>query len=367
MNSLSDKLAKQIARQGVISFANYMEQALYCPNLGYYERRAASIGRAGDYFTAVATGPMFGRLLAWRFAAWLRELPGEQQLVEAGAHDGRLAHDILDALRRQHPAEFERVRLCLVEPSASRRAWQAETLREFSSRVCWWSSWDEAHAAGGVTGIIYANELLDAFPVRRFGWDAPRQRWFEWGVSHATGTFVWVRMELADPGSVEQLLAEHGLGVPPELAAVLPDGFTVECAPEAIRWWGQAARALRRGRLLTLDYGREATGFLQPHCRQGTLRAFRQHRPADDPLAMPGEQDLTADVNFTAVRSAGEAAGLITECFQSQEQFFSELLRSMTAGPGEYTNWTPSQVRQVQTLLHPEHLGRAFHVLVQRR
>lgn len=344
-----------------------MAQALYCPELGYYERAAASIGRAGDFFTSVSIGPLFGRLLAAQFARWLASLDGRVQLVEAGAHDGRLARDVLGALQREHPHVFARVRLCLVEPSAKRRAWQRETLRDFTDRVTWWDSWADAEAAGGVRGVIYANELLDAFPVRRLGWDALAQMWFEWGVGREGNAFVWARMPLLDADEVRRELARGGIVVPPQLGAVLPDGFTVEITPRATGWWREAARMLRRGWLMTLDYGREGAEFLRPERSRGTLRAFRQHRHADDPLAAPGEQDLTADVNFTAIRAAGEVAGLVTDMFTTQEQLFCEVLRAMTVAGGAHTNWTPAEARQAQTLLHPEHLGRAFRVLVQSR
>jgi SAM-dependent MidA family methyltransferase len=360
-------LAKQIARQGVIPFENFMEQALYCPELGYYERAAASIGRGGDFFTSVSVGPLFGRLLAAQFAGWLGQLDGPVRLVEAGAHDGRLARDLLGALQREHPQLFARARLTLLEPSAARRAWQRESLREFSDHVDWWSSWADADSAGGVRGVIYANELLDAFPVRRFGWDARAQTWFEWGVDCVDGAFVWAKIVLRDEAAVRSELARGGIIVPPELGAVLPDEFTVELAPGATEWWRGAARALRRGWLLTLDYGRDGGEFLRPERSRGTLRAFRGHRFADDPLATPGEQDLTADVNFTAIRAAGEEAGLVTVQFLSQEQFFSGLAGRLAVDPDGHTNWTPGEVRQFQTLAHPAQLGRAFRVLIQTR
>jgi SAM-dependent MidA family methyltransferase len=363
-------LTKQIARQGVISFEKFMELALYCPELGYYERGAASIGRGGDFFTAVSVGPLFGRLLAHQFADWLTPLDGEVRLVEAGAHDGQLARDVLGALRREHPQLFARARLALLEPSPERREWQRATLREFSNRVDWWSSWADAESAGGVRGVIYANELLDAFPVRRLGWDARAQAWFEWGVDCAGGAggeFSWARIPVSDQAAMQRQLAQQGIVVPPELEAVLPDEFTVEVAPGASEWWRGAAHALRQGWLMTLDYGREGPEFLRPERGRGTLRAFRQHRLVENPLVMPGEQDLTADVNFTAIRGAGEAAGLVTAQFASQEQFFGGLVRRLPAAAGGHTNWTPEEMRQFQTLVHPEQLGRAFRVLIQTR
>ena len=359
MTNLRAIIDKEVAGGGVITFARFMELALYCPNFGYYERPDRIPGRKGDFYTSVSVGSLFGELLAWQFAEWLPAIPGEaKQIVEAGAHDGRLARDILSWLRDNRPAMWNALEYWILEPSAQRRASQEEMLREFSGRVRWFPSWD-AVPSGGVHGIIFSNELLDAMPVHRLGWDAARKSWFEWGVGLAGSELVWQKVQ--SPKS-KVPTAE----LPEELLAVLPEGFTTEVSPAATDWWQQAARALRNGKLLTFDYGLTAEEFFTPDRKNGTLRAYRQHHQGSDLLAHPGEQDLTAQVNFSAVQTAGERAGLTTESFITQSVFLAKSVTAMESA-GSPVTWPAAKVRQFQTLTHPEHLGQRFRVLVQKR
>ena len=216
-----------------------MELALYHPDHGYYQTNDQSIGKAGDFFTSVSVGKVFGELLAFQFAEWLEAFDANElaegsspsssslvprprprkgdsksksrtrtrdededdraplQLVEAGAHDGRLAADILTWLRLHRAELFEQIDYWIIEPSIARQRWQQNTLKEFAPRVRWLrglpgssSSFSlspntlkrELQPFSGVRGVIFSNELLDAMPVHRLGWDTKRQRWFEWGV-----------------------------------------------------------------------------------------------------------------------------------------------------------------------------------------
>jgi SAM-dependent MidA family methyltransferase len=368
MRSPGDLLHKQIIRQGPVSFENFMETALYCPEVGYYERGHASVGQRGDFCTSVSVGPAFGRLLAADFARRLVEL-GEKpfQLVETGAHDGQLAADILTAWRDVAPDSFQQVQYWLVEPSPRRRQWQEEKLAAFRPQVQWVSALSEIPE--GVRGIIFSNELLDAFPVRRLGWDAAAKRWFEWGVGWSDDHFTWARMPLA-PGGENFPYADAGLDLTAleraQLEAVLPDGFVLELNPRAARWWRDAAEQLRAGWLMAFDYGLPAEELLRAERPQGTVRAYRQQRYGDDVLAEPGAQDLTAHVNFTAIERAGIAAGLRTEVFETQERFLSHVLAAeLRQEPARV--WSADEMRQMQSLIHPAHFGRSFRVLVQRR
>ena len=146
---------------------------------------------------------------------------------------------------------------------------------------------------------------------------------------------------------------------------MLPDGFTVETSPAAEAWWTQAARSLRQGYLVAFDYGLTEDERFAPHRAEGTLRAYSQHQLRPDVLAQPGQQDLTAHVNFTRVQAAGEAAGLRTEAFREQGRFLAEVARRWWARAGP--PWSAQQVRQFQTLTHPGFLGMSFQVLAQAR
>jgi len=357
-------LRDEIAARGPISFARFMVVALYSPGLGYYEQPDGPTGRRGDFLTSVSVGGLFGELLAFRFADWLVAIPGsERQIVEAGAHDGTLARDILTWLQTHRPALAATVEYWIIEPSQRRRESQERTLANFAHRVKWFGSWEEVPTTG-VRGVIFANELLDAMPVRRIGWDAAAGRWFEWGVAVSGGDFVWTRMPAPDSDEDEGHCGWPDL--PRELLAALPNGFTTEVCPAAVQWWSSAARALRAGRLITLDYGLTTEQFFEPERKNGTLRAFFRHHQVADLLARPGEQDLTAHVNFTAIQKAGEAAGLQTGELTTQERFLTGIVRDALPTP-ELHPWITTRTRQFQTLTHPEHLGQSFRVLWQTR
>jgi SAM-dependent MidA family methyltransferase len=362
---LAGMIRREIEAAGAVSFARFMALALYAPGLGYYERAAAPLGRQGDYYTSVSVGSFFGELLAFQFARWAQAACGlahgpSLQLVEAGAHDGRLAADVLGWLRRQRPDLFASTDYWLVEPSACRRQWQEKTLAEFGPKVRWSPALASVPRAD--FQVLFCNELLDALPVRRLGWDAQARTWFEWGVAWDGGRFVWTRIQ---PGSPDVSSLE--LSVPSALLSVLPDGYTIEIGSAAEQWWRAAAAWLGAGKLVAIDYGFSGEDWLAPHRPNGTLRAYRSHRYASDPLADPGKQDLTAHVNFEVLQRAGEAAGLKTDALVSQAQFLTGLVAPAWADPASFGPWPPRHTRQFQTLTHPDHLGRAFRVLVQSR
>ena len=364
MNPLANVIYGEIMEAGPMPFARFMELALYCPELGFYECFPHKIGRTGDFYTSVSVGPLFGRLLAYRFSRWLNEIEpaaGRWHMVEAGAHDGQLSFDILTWLEEYAPATRARLDYLILEPSDQRQSWQRAKLGELGHGVRWIRDWAEL-SAGSLAGIIFSNELLDAFPVRRFGWDARAREWFEYGVMLGSDQFAWCRLPQGAVGDSTLLPA-----VPEQIQPLLPDGFKVECAPEARRWWRQAAAALGRGRLVTMDYGLDGGPILDPARPDGTLRAYRQHRRVADLLADPGEQDLTAHVDFNALREVGEAVGLRTVELISQGRFLTGVIEQVVRFRAPGFDWSRPARAQFQTLTHPEHLGERFKVLVQER
>lgn len=346
MHPVESIIRQEILAHGSISFARFMELALYCPKIGYYERASDPVGRQGDFYTSVSAGPLFGELLACQFAVWLPNFgPKTLTVAEAGAHHGQLALDILTAWRRDCPGVP--VQYWIVEPSPERQSRQRATLDVFAGQVSWFASLAELPE---VSGVIVSNELLDAMPVHILRWRAGS--WAECNVGLEGDRFVWRE---------EALHTDIGQPViSPELATVLPDGFQIEVSPSAVTWWQAAARKLRAGKLLAFDYGGELEDLLAPHRSAGTVRAYYRHQLVADVLARPGEQDITAHVNFSAIKKAGEEAGLTTDTYTTQTKLFSELAP-------KFSEWTSERARQFQMLTHPEHLGRAFRVLVQSR
>jgi SAM-dependent MidA family methyltransferase len=361
----SKLIHEEISRNGQISFERFMEIALYCPETGYYETEKDIVGRRGDFVTSVSTGSLFGELLAFQFAGWLEEwqvqIPAPK-IIEAGAHDGKLAADILNWLQRHRESLFSRLEYWIIEPSARRQRWQRETLKPFAN-VRWAASVSALSETARPAGILFGNELLDAFPVRRFSWDAVGKTWHELGVTLAHETLAWTRMNQERPPSNLPFAMRQ---LPGELLAVLPDSYIVEDSPGAETWWRQAAAALQRGNLVAIDYGFTTDEMISPGRTRGTLRAYHRQQVSNDVLANPGEQDLTAHVNFSAIQRAGEAAGLTTKDFCPQPRFLTRILQNAIR-QGHFASLNASQIRQFQTLTHPEHLGRAFRVLVQGR
>ncbi len=362
MTALVSKLRNEIEQNGGIPFARFMELALYSPGEGYYER-TQQIGRRGDFFTSVSVGNLFGELLAFQLAEWFENEAKPDsiklQIIEAGAHDGRLASDILNWFQKQSQQIFQKLEYCILEPSTLRRSWQKETLQRFQN-VKWAGDFSElAGDKSEIFRIIISNELFDSMPVHRVGWDAQIKSWFEWGVNFDGTQFVWKRLL---ENQNERISFPK---IAPELMDILPNGFTTEICPVATDWYAQAAHSLDAGKMVTIDYGLLDEEFFVPARSHGTLRAFHRHHANAELLARPGEQDITSQVNFSALQNAGEMTGLKTEALISQTKFLTSIAGQMWTKPNGFGEWDASRRRQFQTLTHPEHLGRSFRVLVQ--
>ncbi len=382
MSKIVEKLRSEIGDSGVISFARFMELALYCPVYGYYEKEEDTIGCRGDFYTSASVGPLFGALLGAQFSQWLDRLLQFRQslggsngsqpvvIIEVGAHRGEICRDVLNWMREHRPDRYDSLHYWILEPSARRRAWQEHNLVQHLGKVIWFGDFQSCPQIP-IYGVIFANELLDALPVHRLGWDARAKSWFEWGVTLECGEFIWARMEGGGKG---QSVLE-GLGntpatrflreLPPEVVVALPDGYSLEVSPAACLVWEQAARLLSRGWLMTFDYGYELHQALAPERSSGTLRGYRRHQQVKSILASPGEQDITAHVNFGAIQAVGELAGLRTEVFASQEQFLTRIAARVWDGSVPFPAWTDRTTREFRTLTHPAQLGRSFSVLVQ--
>ena len=359
---LKSIIVETITRQGPISTAQFMELALYHPLHGYYEAEGR-IGKSGDFITSVSVGDLFGALLCEQLRRWTKEQGGGCPFwVESGAHDGQLACDILDYCQRRHPQTYERVRYLIVEPSETRRRRQERRLERHSSKMQWIKSWGECRP-NSISGVIFSNELLDAFPVERICWDAANRIWRRWGVTAKDGNLHWCIL----PEPFSSLAPGFGGEFSEEIFEHLPDGFTTEVGVAASHWWRQAADRLAGGYLFTIDYGLAAQEFFAPCRRRGTLRAYSRHRQTLNLLENPGQQDLTGHVNYTALLEAGQSKGLETVGIQPQEKFLMDILRHLSKDERLADILTPSRIRQLQSLVHPDHFGRAFSVLIQKR
>lgn len=289
-----------------------MEQALYHPEHGYYSSDRVAIGRQGDYFTNVSVGPLFGQLLAIQFAeVWQRlGMIDKFTIVEQGAHHGDFAQDVLEFLHRRFPKFFSAVSYRIVEPFPKLQRRQSQTLSEFADRVQWRRSIDELEP---FTGLHFSNELLDAMPINLDGKL----------VGLAGDQFAFVDSQAKQTINQSQL-----------------------------DWIRNVATKLNRGFVLAIDYG-----FTESEFRE-VLQVRSRHRLLDSPFEKIGSADLTAHINWTAIAHAGEKNGLRLIGFTDQHHFLTGVVASFPEIIAE-----EKSKRALQTVLHPEMLGRSFQVL----
>ncbi len=343
--SLPERLRQRIAREGPISFHDFMQAALYDTEEGYYSRGAA-IGEGGDFLTSPHVSPAFAAALARLFAVELEGFTGPVDLVEVGAGEGRFLDDFARALSRIDPGLHARLRLTAVEGSSAARSALTARGIEPAPRIL-----EKVRdlAAGSVEGWIFSNELYDALPVLRVV--GSEDGLLELRVSTDGGRFVWTTAPA--PAGIREHLA--GFGV------VLEPGQKAEIAPDAAAVHGVLARALGRGALVAFDYGHPARILYHPFARpDGTLAVHIGGRRGGDPLEDPGERDLTAHVNWDLLLCAGEAEGLRVERLMRQGLFLTEIGILDFAG-SDAEKW------RIFRLIDPEGMGEELSVLVQRR
>jgi SAM-dependent MidA family methyltransferase len=339
------------------SFAEFMQAALYAPSSGYYAR-APEVGRRGDFYTSVSVGPVFGELIAAAaHQAWAEQgSPQEYVIYEQGAHSGQLMRDVLDALQRQYAALYATALPCIEEPLPALRTWQQETLA-LHPQVIWAEPKSQFRQ-----GFLYANELLDAFPVHVVRYQGGH--WVELGISGPP--WHWEPLLELTPGLAEQLLE-----IFPDTSAVV-EGYTTELCPAVDAWMAEKADLFASGHFLLLDYGWEREAYYAPHRTQGTLSAYQQHRRLTQmpQQIIPGETDITAHVDWTRLNLAAAKAGLQEITLQSQSTFLSKkaipFLTNIASPPtAAQRRW----ITQFNQLTHPTHLGMKFQAwqAVRRR
>jgi SAM-dependent MidA family methyltransferase len=319
--ALIQLIRREIENHGPQSFARFMQQALYHPKQGYYSSGRCAIGRKGDYFTNVSVGPLFGQLLAALFAEIWEQLgrPDDFVIVEQGAHDGQFARDVLESLQKRAPEFFEALRYRIVEPFPILQERQARTLELFRDKIEWRDSLQP------FVGVHFSNELLDAMPVRLIG--RGRERFV--GLDGAK--FVFLDRPVHDEANFNQA---------------------------ALDWIDSVAANLQRGYVITIDYGHSGAEF------QGHVRVRAQHRNLDSPFEQIGHADITMGVDWPSIVERAQANRLHVAGFTDQHHFLTGIISESPALTSESGAKTK---RELQTLLHPEMLGRAFQVLVLSR
>jgi SAM-dependent MidA family methyltransferase len=339
--ALLERIEAELARAGNwISFARYMELALHEPGLGYYAGGARKFGAGGDFVTAPELTPLFGRALARQVAELLQ--PGES-VLEFGAGSGALAEAMT--------AELSGVEYAILETSSELRQRQQDRLGD---RAQWLERLPE-----GFRGVILANEVVDAMPVHAVAWTDAGIR--ERGVCANEGQLAW-----CDRAAQDAVLAEAAK-IPVQVPS--PGRYESELALFARLWMRSLGRLLARGALLVIDYGFPEREFFHPQRSMGTLACHYRHRVHGDPFFLPGLQDITAHVDFSALAQAATDAGLEVLGYTSQAQFLvncgiTELLEG--ENPEDAKRYLPAAAA-VQKLLMPTEMGELFKVLAVGR
>ncbi len=354
--TLRDLILDEICRRGPIAFSRYMELCLYHPELGYYRRAREQFGKTGDFYTSSDIHAVFGRLLARQFDEMWRALdaPVRMDIVELGPGRGLFAQDVLDWTAKKFPDLLGALRYVLIESSPALRARLQERVRDqiAAGKVLLCATLEEAPAAENA--IIFANEFFDALPVEVIA-DGGQLR-----IAEENGRFV----EQFAPASPQALEFLDRYGVHPEA------GERVETPLAAQGQMRRIAASLRRGFVVIIDYGYTREEQLAGRHRD-TVMAYRRHTVSTNPYEAPGEQDITAHVNFTALSAAGQAAGLESVPLLTQAQFlmgigepnqFADAFADCVS-PQEQTK----VALQLKHLVTPAGMGETFHVLLLSR
>jgi len=341
-----------------LSFSEFMQQALYAPELGYYSAGLQKFGSGGDFVTAPELSPMFGQCLANVCAQILPTL-AQGQILEFGAGSGRLAVDVLQHLDKQYQLQPD---YYILELSADLRARQQALFEQHAPEYLPRVHWLDRLPAEPIQALVLANEVLDAMPVERFIIEAGAMLSL---AAHWQGQrFEWRTQAPAD------LLSEAVQAKQDQLDAALPSGYCSEINLYLKPWLQALAASLDQGLVLLIDYGQDQSHYYHPQRQQGTLMCHYRHYAHSDPFFYPGLQDITADVDFSALAQAASAAGFEVAGYTQQAEFLlnsglPQLLEQALATQA-YPDFLHSSQRAKQLIL-PQAMGERFKIMALQR
>ena len=375
---LARVIAEQIQEAGPITFRDFVELALYHPELGYYNRSRSRIGKSGDFYTSSHVGPIFG----WTIGRAIEKLlaAGEDSaaegrmgskrprrsvlIVEFGAGEGFLVKDVLEYFQHQNSSLFERVQFVIVEQSPAFRRAQTRLFdqhADLQKRIRWCTA-DELEP---FSGVVLANEFVDALPFHRVV--LTEDGYKEIFVDVNEGGLVEKFGMISSP-RVDAFIHELAVEFEEAWGSPWPVGQQVEISIDTVDWIASLSERMERGQVIIIDYGDKAGKLYRPHQSQGTVRAFFQHRLSDRYYEHVGEQDLTADVNFSLLLNAALRRGFEDPELTTQAEFLfeNEILkvvedreRALRLSQEE----ARSARRQILNLTLPEMMGTRFKVL----
>ena len=346
---VKEKIIQKISEEGPISFHDFMEMALYCPNEGYYTSPAEKIGKNGDYYTSPCLGSIFGEMIAKQLEEmWCLLNKQPFSIIEYGAGNAVLAHHILNYLQHNQQM-YNELTYYIIEKSPQMRVKEAANLHDFKDKARWI---DSIKDIANVNGCILSNELLDNFAVHQV---IMQEELMEVFVDY-NGAFT-EQLKPA-PASLKEYLQR--------LNTHLPAGHRTEINLEAEKWLNEIATVLASGFIITIDYGYSSAELYQK--KQGTLLCYHKHTINDDPYINVGEQDITCHVNFSALLQQGEKQGLDCCGFTNQSNFLRSLGITEYLRRLEEKNKQPAAIAEAASLFSLlTQLGQRIKVLVQKK
>ena len=354
VQDLRKEIVDLINIKGKITFADYMELALYHPEYGYYTSGKEKIGKRGDYYTSSDVHSVFGELIARQLEQMWRLLGSNRfTVVEIGAGKGWLCHDILNHIKNEYPEFFEKIDYKIVEISRDLIERQSDTLKGFEEKVSWESFSEDGFSFSPIEGCFLSNEFVDSLSVHQVIVEDNCLK--EIYVTTTDGVLCEKIDELSNP-ELENYFKELNIN--------LKDGQRAEVNLKALDWVKNISRCLNRGFVITIDYGHLAEELYSEERCRGTLMCYFEHTTSENPYERVGNQDITSHVNFSSIIEAGIKSGLSTTGFVRQSNFLIALgiLNKMNDAKGDF-----SKLLTMKNLFMPGGMGDIFKVLIQHK
>lgn len=346
----------RIEKEGSISFRDFMDMALYYPELGYYTSDTQKIGGHGDFFTSSELDKAFGQLLAEQFVEIFNKLKTDNfKIVELGAGKGYLAHDILSHLKEKYPEIYENVQYVIIEKSPYHIDIQKNILKNFKN-VNWVQDIIDFEDES-IEGVIFSNELFDAFPVHMI--ETENGKVYE----------IFITLEGDQVKEIKKEASEDILKYLKELNIKLPDRMRTEINLDAVDYIQKIGKKLKKGYVITVDYGFPSAELYKSYRSRGTLLCYHKHKYSEDFYKNVGMQDITSHVNFSALNYYGKIAGLELTGFTDQAHFLTNLglmeIIMELQEKGDFESY--ERINRLKTLVLPKGMGEKFKILVQHK
>ncbi|ODS30500.1 MAG: hypothetical protein SCARUB_04387 [Candidatus Scalindua rubra] len=352
--NLRKEIVNLINKRGKITFADFMELALYHPEYGYYTTKRDIMGKRGDYYTSSDVHCVFGELIAKQLEQMWRLLGrGQFAIIETGAGKGWLCYDIINFIKNEYPKFFEKIDYKIVEISQSLIERQSGILKGLEDKVSWESFSTDGFSFEPVAGCFLSNEFVDSLPVHQVIVENNCLK--EIYVTIKDDEFCEVIDDLSDP-----LLSDYFK----ESKVNLKEGQRAEVNLKVLEWVSNISRYLNRGFVINIDYGHLAEDLYSEDRYRGTLMCYYEHTTSENPYERVGNQDITSHVNFSSLMRVGNELGLKTTGFTRQSIFLIALgiLNKMNEAKGDF-----SKLLTIKNLFLPGGMGDVFKVLIQHK